>query len=175
MCRVLSPSVATMLLLMLLTVSCGKNPCKDIDCGPHGSCEKGICECDKGYTLDGDSTCNQKISSLITGVYQPVVTGCNTGSYELVIQGSNVFDDVLILVNLGGYTCDNGDDIIVEGLITSPESFILEEARYCDQYQVSGSGTITETSIIIEYSVSYGSESTGELVEETCKLTLPRA
>ena len=125
--------------------------------------------------LAADSSCNQKIAELIEGEYQANVTGCNTGSYELTIQSSNVFDDVLILVNLGGYTCDNGDDIIVEGLITSPETFVLEEARYCDQYQVSGNGTITETAIIIDYSVSYGSESTGELVEESCKLTLSRS
>ena len=125
--------------------------------------------------LASDSTCNQKISALIEGEYQASVSGCNTGNYQIVLQASNVFDDVLILVNLGGYTCSNGDEIIVEGVITSPNSFLLEEARYCDQYQISGEGTISDNSITIQYEVEYGSESTGELVQESCRVTLPRS
>lgn len=163
------------LVFCLSLVGCKENPCKDLDCGPHGVCEKGLCICEEGYTLAADSTCNQRISSLIQGVYQAKVKGCNTGNYALTIQGSNVFDDVLVLVNLGGYTCATGDELVVEAKISSPTQFKLEPATYCEQYKLSGTGTISDKKITISYDVEYvGSEATGELVTESCKVVLDR-
>lgn len=154
---------------------CKKNPCKEIDCGPYGACEKGVCLCEEGYTLASDSTCNQRISNLIQGLYRAKVKGCNTGNYDLTIQGSNVFDNVLVLVNLGGYTCSTGDEIVVEATISSPTQFTLEPATYCEQYKLNGTGTISDKKITISYDVEYvGSEATGELVTESCLVTLDR-
>lgn len=164
------------LLCLAALAGCKENPCKEVDCGPYGTCENGVCVCEEGYTLDSDSTCNQRLSSLIEGVYRANVTGCTTGDYDLTIQGSNVFDEVLVLVNLGGYTCSGGEQIVVEASISSSDQFVLESATYCDQYKLNGSGVITDEKIIITYDVEYiGSEATGELVTETCKVTLDRS
>ncbi len=154
---------------------CNKNPCKDIDCGPYGTCEKGVCICEEGYMQDADGACNQRISKLIEGVYRARVKGCNTGNYDLTIQGSNVFDNVLVLVNLGGYTCSTGDELVVEATISSPTQFTLEPATYCEQYKLNGTGTISDKKITISYDVEYvGSEATGELVTESCQVSLDR-
>lgn len=176
----MSKSCVQILVILLAVTSslsgCKKNPCKDMDCGPYGVCEKGSCICEEGYMLGVDSTCNQRISSLIEGVYRADVKGCNTGDYDLTIQGSNVFDNVLVLVNLGGYTCSSGDEIVVEATISSADQFKLEPATYCEQYKLSGTGTITDKAITIVYDVEYiGSEATGELVTESCKVTLDRS
>ncbi len=154
---------------------CKKNPCKDLDCGPYGACEKGVCICEEGYTTGTDGSCDQRISKLIEGVYRTKVKGCKTGNYDLTIQGSNVFDNVLVLVNLGGYTCSTGDEIVVEATISSQNTFTLEPATYCEQYKLNGTGTITDKTITISYNVEYvGSEATGELVTESCQVTLDR-
>lgn len=175
----MNTAYSRILLILLFIVGslsgCKKNLCKDIDCGPYGACEKGVCICEEGYMQDADGACNQRISKLIEGVYRARVKGCNTGNYALTIQGSNVFKNVLILANLGGYTCATGDEIVVEAIISSPTGFTLEPATYCEQYKLSGQGTITDKEITITYDVEYvGSEATGELITESCQVTLDR-
>lgn len=168
--------IALIPLFILGSLSgCKKNPCKDMDCGPYGACEKGVCICEEGYVIGPDGACDQRISNLIQGVYRARVKGCNTGDYDLTIQGSNVFENVLVIVNLGGYTCSTGDEIVVEATISSPTQFKLEPATYCEQYKLNGTGTISDKKITISYDVEYvGSEATGELVTESCQLTLDR-
>ncbi|MDP5172665.1 MAG: hypothetical protein NWR72_20650 [Bacteroidia bacterium] len=169
-------SCAYLFAIALLSTGCKQNPCKDKDCGAYGVCENGTCICEPGFTTDADGACNTRIAGLMKGTYDAKVSGCKTGNYKVTLLPSNVFDNILVIVNLGGYKCSNGDDVVVEAVIESPTTFKLEEARYCEQYNISGSGTISDREITIQYSVAYGgSEATGELVEETCSVKLKRS
>ena len=167
--------ILLMLPALAILSGCKEDPCKKVDCGLHGTCDSGKCQCEKGFVTVNGQPCSQKIARLVEGVYQTSVSGCSTGNYAITLQGSNVFNDILFLVNLGGYTCGAGEELVVEAKIDSPEAFTLEEAVYCEKYKLSGKGTITKDEIRIRYDVEYiGSESSGTLEKEQCLVVLER-
>ncbi len=168
-------SAAVILMLGWLAVSCTDSPCKNKDCGNYGVCEEGVCMCNPGYTLDPNGSCNLRVAKMLEGHYRPTVTGCQTGSYNFSIQASNVFDDIIVLVNLGGYTCANEEDIVVQARIENESTFTLEPGPYCSKYRLTGGGKIEKNQILIDYEVEYLNRNTNSpRVSETCKLTLKR-
>ncbi len=164
-----------LLSFLLLFSGCTSKRCQEDACGLHGSCHDNQCVCDTGYAKDEAGSCSIKMASALEGVYETDVSGCQTGNYDLTIQGSQVFDDILLLINLGGYRCDNGEKLVVEAKITSAEEFILEPSRYCEKYQISGSGRVNNGRIQLTYRVQYAaSEATGVAVEEECQVILKK-
>lgn len=164
-----------LLAVMILQAGCTSRRCQKEACGSHGSCHDNECVCDPGYAKDEDGRCSIKLAAAWEGVYNTEVSGCQTGNYVVTLQGSQVFDDILLLINLGGYRCSNGEELVVEARVTSESEFSIEPSRYCERYQISGSGQVENNRIRLDYRVQYAaSEATGTLVNEECQVILKK-
>lgn len=158
--------------LFLMTTSCGDSACKGVNCGSHGACADGNCECDPGFETATDGTCSVRTAKKLTGVYPTTSKGCKTGSYSTSIQASNIHDDILLLVGLGSYLCSNGEPIVVEAQVDGPNAFKLEPGPYCNQYRFKGTGTLDGDKIVVSYTAEY--EVNGSQVKDKCTATLER-
>jgi hypothetical protein len=161
--------------IMVLLCGCTSRRCQEDACGSHGSCHDNECLCNPGYGKDEAGKCSIRLAAAWEGVYNTDVSGCQTGNYVITLQSSQVFDDILLLINLGGYRCSNGEELVVEARVTSASKFTIEPSRYCEKYQISGSGQVENNRIRLDYRVEYAaSEATGTSVEEQCQVILKK-
>ncbi|MEL6675094.1 MAG: hypothetical protein AAFR61_22995 [Bacteroidota bacterium] len=160
--------------LMFSLQSCKSDAC-EVDCGDHGICAEEACQCEPGYELATDGSCNLRTAERLAGVYQAATTGCNTGAYSMSVQASNVDDEIMLLTNFGSYLCANGEPITMEVEITDSENFVLEPGPYCGQYNISGTGKISGNTLTITYIAEYESPlGSGTQVKDECVVTLTK-
>jgi len=154
-------------LILLGLCACNTDEaCKNIACGSHGSCAEGACQCDPGYEIGPDATCDVRTVERIARVYSGSTQGCNSGNHNVTLQASNIQDEILILVNLGNYSCDNGESVVVEAEILSPTAFKLEPGPYCGKYTFSGEGSISDDEIRITFQAEYAGISGNQIVDQ---------
>lgn len=159
-------------ILLIGLIACKTDEaCKNVACGPHGSCADGACQCEQGFELGADATCDVRTAERIARVYRGSSQGCNSGNHNVTLQASNIQDEILILVNLGNYSCDNGESIVVEAEILSPTTFKLEPGPYCGKYTFSGEGSISDSEIRIEFQAEYIGPGGNQIVDR-CVATL---
>jgi hypothetical protein len=84
----------------------------------------------------------------------------------VTLQASNIQDEILILVNLGNYTCNNGEPVVVEAEILSPTTFKLEPGPYCGKYTFSGEGSISDDEIRINFQAEYAGPGGNQIVDQ---------
>lgn len=156
------------LLLLGLSISACRTDeaCKDIACGPHGNCVEGVCQCDQGYEIGPDANCDVRTAERIARVYSGSTQGCTSGNHNVTLQASNISDEILILVNLGNYSCSNGESVVVEAEILSPTAFTLEPGPYCGKYTFSGEGSISDSEIRINFKAEYLGPGGNQIVDE---------
>ncbi len=100
--------LAALLGAFTMFSSCGEDdPCKDVDCGPNGTCFEGTCECNDGY--EGDA-CDVEWATKFLGSYlgQDVVTvstAGNVGTYNLTQPAvvTKVSESKIRISNFGGF------------------------------------------------------------------------
>ena len=158
-------------LFTFLLTSCTDEACRNVDYGDHGNCAEGACQCDQGFELGANATCDTRTAERIAGVYTANSQGCNTGNHNITLQASNIHDEILLLVNLGNYSCDNGEAITVEAEILSPTTFKLEPGPYCGKYTISGEGSISDNEITLNFQAEYVGPGGIQIVDQ-CVSTL---
>ena len=148
--------LAFLLLLSFSLFACRTDEaCKNVECGEHGNCAEGVCQCDQGFELGATVSCDVRTAERIARVYSGSSQGCNSGNHNVTLQASNIHDEILILVNLGNYVCDNEESVVVEAEILSPTTFKLEPGPYCGKYTFSGEGSISDNEITVNFQAEY--------------------
>lgn len=119
--------------------SCGEDKCKDVECGAHGTCNEGVCDCAAGYEQDTNGRCDVLINQKFVGIFEqkdsPVTTDdeayCNE-TYKTTITADATNPSKLKISNFAGsgtktiisatvsttntsiYTIDAGQEVNVE-------------------------------------------------------------
>lgn len=144
----------------MFTTSCGEtDPCKDVDCGPNGTCFEGTCECNDGF--EGDA-CDVEWATKFLGSYlgQDVVTGGtagNEGTYNLTTPAvvTKLSESKIRISNFGGFNSFLDADIEREAP-TSLTATKLDLGFTDPSGRVfTGSATITGNTISGSYRVTY--------------------
>lgn len=159
-----SPLFRTLFVLAFLasfSFGCNKDACQGLDCGFYGDCNDGNCTCDPGFLPDDQGRCEVAVATQISGTYQASNQnpGCTIPDYFLTIQQNPGQANGLLISNLGSYTCNSsGSELLINAAFTSNSQFDIDATdRYCNQYSIIGSGTISETdsSITLSYRAEY--------------------
>lgn len=131
---------------VLFFSGCDTDPCKDIDCGTNGTCVEGTCVCDAGY--EGTS-CETLQNAKFVGSYNGS-ENCTSGTYTyaLTISASSSSNTTIVLNNLYAGGTNTNATIGADGTSFTIASQALGSAT------VSGTGTISGTTVTIVYSVS---------------------
>lgn len=136
-------------ILTTLLSSCKTDECKDVNCN-NGSCKEGICLCESGYS---GANCETEERLAFVGDYS-VTDACDSGvfDYEISIaaNGDNIFE--VTVSNIGDFNFTV--DALAEG-----NSLSIEE-QTVNGYTVAGSGTLTNGTLNIDYSLTNGNGQT---------------
>lgn len=156
----------TPLLVFLLAVLAGCNPCKDVDC-VHGSCASGDCICQTGY---GTNDCSVAHNSKLSGVYRIDEECSFTGNdfYRVLLTPvpgapDKVGMDSLYrtLTRITGVLTDGGNTIDIPNIIVDGGSI-----------ESVGPGTVSSDGST--FTLHYQFISTGQEESESCQATLTR-
>ncbi len=156
-----------LLLGAMLTFApgCGDaDPCKDVDCGANGTCFEGTCACDVGYEAGTSGKCDTESRVKFYGNFN-VTEICNPGGTGTFSSAISAGTDIS-KVNISNFA-DSGLNISanVDGsAITIPSQALTINSTAAN---VSGTGTISGTTITLNYTVSGG-------FNFTCTATLVR-
>lgn len=130
---------------MLILVGCkkeqkngdnaGTSVCATVDCGPNGTCNQGICDCDEYYESN-QGKCNvlEREKFLGTFDYDETCTS-STDSYEMSITKNDMFDSLHVIrfskiwgqPNIQGKVY--GDSIKIERQLIQPNTYIVGKGK----------------------------------------------
>ena len=94
--------------------SCEEDPCKNVECGVHGTCNAGTCDCAAGYEKDTNGRCDLTWSQKFVGDYsvKDVCTDskgkASNYAYEVGIKALTAVNTVSVS-NFGGFTLTSGN------------------------------------------------------------------
>jgi len=156
--RKITLSAAFLFALALSTVfmysSCKKDLCKDVTCLNGGVCEDGTCSCATGYE-GSDCSVESRTKFLnannADASYSATENGSSSGgsNYDLTIKQSSSDVTKVLIYKLWDTFTNNTSATISGNKITfsrqSPDN---------DGYYVEGSGTISGTTISVDYTVT---------------------
>ena len=128
--------------------SCEDDPCENKDCGDFGTCLEGDCICDLGYEVDADGACTVLVRDKFVGTYSCQET-CQSGtdSYNVTISASPVGIDKIRIGNF--YNVATTVLATVDGT-----NLTIEDQTTPDNFQVVGSGSITDNIINLQFTIS---------------------
>jgi hypothetical protein len=120
-------TVLTFATIFSLASCADLNPCKNVECGTHGTCNGGDCECESGYDKNADGQCSNPWSLKFVGTYavKEVFLSSVTGkkdsvNYQVEIKQLPALN-TLGISNFGNYkissstlTVPNSDDINID-------------------------------------------------------------
>lgn len=149
------------LSLVFFFLSCEKDPCETIDCGPNGVCVDGVCDCTPGY--EGEF-CTEEMAAKFTGNYN-VSELCGSGSdvyFCMVSRIENTTDGIVF---------DNLYNRRVEVSATVNGNAIEIPLQAFDILIISGSGSLDPDTGIINLNilVDFGGGN-----EDSCHLLMER-
>lgn len=144
------------LVLSLLAVgamglySCVDDPCKDVDC-VNGTCDgvTGACICDDGYETDADGICNTLVVTKFLGQWN-TTEDCSQSapfSYNITITAGTAVNTIRIS-NFWGLFVNSVNATVSGNTVTIPS-----QEPDSDGYTVSGTGTISGTTLTLTYTV----------------------
>lgn len=93
--------------------SCEEDPCKNVECGAHGTCNAGVCDCEAGYEKDTNGRCDLLWSQKFVGDFacKDVCTDskgkASNYDYEVSVKALTAANTVSIS-NFGGFTLTSG-------------------------------------------------------------------
>ena len=162
--------------------SCGEDACAKVECGTHGKCNAGTCDCDAGYEKDTNGRCDLITSTKYTGSYTATeydqVTGAAlkvgllnskgkdsldaagklylSATYGVAVKTTTTSISKIIIEDLGSYRCINaagkGVKAQVEATVKGDSLFI--DYKECNNYW-KGKGIKSGNTITISYTNTY--------------------
>ena len=109
--------------------SCNEDLCKNVECGAHGTCNAGVCDCEAGYENDTNGRCDVISSTKFVGEFNASEFGQADGKAMQIQDKSGKLVDLkyapsikavsgnikeVTIINLGDYLCKkNGKDTLV--------------------------------------------------------------
>lgn len=145
--RIFSHPIILILSLAGFAISGCTDPCRNVDCGPNGTCvEGGACLCDTGYEgLDCLTLMKSKFAGDYTLSEVCFTTGSNT--YDCTISDSTT--DMLQL----NFTNLYNRSIILFGTVKANGTEFLIPMQELNTDSISGSGSINAegTRVTIDY------------------------
>ncbi len=177
----------------LFFTACESDPCAKTDCGVHGTCNSGVCDCATGYETDpGNGRCDVISREKFYGTYSLSETCTDksgatvTAKYDVIISDSldtpdKITTDLLVVgINgLGGYGCiDAGTKkplaYHVKANINKSAISIDEGTAACNtKFAGSGSIDVTNKIITLEYTANY-TDDKGVAQADKCKAELTK-
>ncbi len=133
------------------------DPCSDVECGAHGTCDDGTCLCDEGYE---GTLCDAKLIDKFVSSWKSTSFQCDGEQEEItfvVEQGSSI-------TTMSLYEIEDPEFVITN--ITQSENVFTIPAQVLDGTQVSGTGTINE-----DGSMSFNIDVAEDGFEWTCSGT----
>jgi hypothetical protein len=133
--------------------SCGEDdPCKDVECGVHGTCNTGTCDCEFGYELDPvNGRCDLISREKFKGTFA-VFDTCSTtktSTYTVVAtDGATIVD-----LNITGFWKGAFKNAI-KAKVDGSKITIARQEPDADKFFVEGSGTIKNGTITWTYKIS---------------------
>lgn len=156
--RKITLSAAFLFALALSTVfmysSCKKDLCKDVICQNGGVCEDGTCSCATGYE-GSDCSVESRTKFLnannADASYRATENGSVSGgsAYDLTIKQSSSDITKVLIHNLW----DNFTNNVIATVSGDKITFSRQEPD-SDGYFVVGSGTISGTTVSVDYTVT---------------------
>lgn len=153
-------------LLLIFSVACKPDVCKEVSCLNGGTCEEGVCVCPPAFS---GPDCSFLIASKFLGNYD-VVYDCSSASQTVAVElipGEN--KGRITLRNLGDYACSS--DYLVEAS-TSGDSLYISNQSVClsKAYLFSGYGKWKQDTLKIHFVVSY--DSSPGLTTDVCNVVM---
>jgi hypothetical protein len=174
-------TLATVMSLtsVVYLTSCEEDPCKTTDCGVHGTCNAGTCDCASGYEIDKvNGRCDIIVSSNFISDYtaaefdqstplKPIQVKDGTGklinlTYAGTIKAVTGDINKVTITNLGDYLCKkNGVDTKVEIPATVKGDTLTFSFTDCNNTFV-GKGILNRTAktVTFKYSNTYPLDAT---------------
>lgn len=157
------------------------DPCAKVECGPHGACNNGTCDCAPGYEKDVNGRCDLLITDKLTGKYNGEdfdTKGASVTKYTSAIEVlPNVLGKVTI-TNLGNYECKNTAtgtslEYKVEATVTGDSVSI--NSKTCNNLFV-GKGYYDKTTktLTLNYTATYTPDPTKPAVTDKNKAVLKK-
>ena len=146
-------------VILLFTFGCS-DPCKETVCENGGTCIDGTCNCPAGY--QGDS-CNHETRSFYYGTYNVHDVCTVTGVSDYTVNISEV-PDQLTKVYIANFANSFANNVIAS--VNGNQITIAVQSPDNDGRLVSGSGTLSQNTIHMSYSIS-GSTGTNTCDEST--------
>lgn len=155
------------LMMILLAVAACKNPCKDIDCGSHGSCNEGSCICETGYETDGEGRCSAEQRAKFVGMYS-CIDQCENSvndNYFCTIENSSAGIDKINIGNIYGFANN------VVTATVSGSSFTVAAQTTADNFSIEGSGSLASNGLVtFNYTITRLSDN----ATDTCTLQMTK-
>ena len=143
--------------------SCVTDKCKDVVCQNDGICIEGTCDCPAGTSGTFCDVIDRAVLLNASGVatYSVTetcsVTGAATYTVDFAASGTSL--DKILVNDFGGYTSLDGVAMTVSGTTVTVANQTISG------YTVSGTGTISGSTITMNYTISAGGAT------ETCSGT----
>lgn len=140
--------ITTLLMISFLTslviIACKKeddkttptDQCLTTDCGSHGSCDQGICECEENYEKDAAGKCEKLARVKFLGEYN-VSEACDysSSSYTANFTVQNNDADSIVRISNIWNSFNNvigvikGDSVFVRRQITNNNHFVVGSGK----------------------------------------------
>lgn len=143
--------------MVVFAPACGdKDACKDVDCGPNGTCFEGICECIDGYE---GTACETEWVTKFLGSYTGT-DGCG-GTLTKPVTISKLTTETVRITNFGGFDSYVDATISLENA-SSASAQVISLNNYQDPAgrKFSGTGKISGNTINMTYVVTYSDNTT---------------
>ena len=135
------------LVLATMFTACAPPACQDVDCGDHGTCFEGACECAPGWQ---GIKCQTKSIDMLAGKYQAQETCDSIPGPEYLEEIAPGADEThAIIKNFG----NSGADLPVEIISGGKLAFTNVDWNISGKtYKLSGSSERDFGSLVIDYS-----------------------
>lgn len=97
------------ILFLFLAFSAGCK-CAFKNCGSHGDCNAGVCECEEGYELDAKGKCETEIRSKFIGTWESYMCGQST-AHQIVISPVAGKANTVLIENFADLECTPGNRV----------------------------------------------------------------
>ncbi len=109
--------------------SCNEDLCKNVDCGAHGTCKEGVCDCEAGYETDTNGRCDLLSNQKFVGKFKQIDKAQTTAdtafcseTYDIVIKAVAANISKIEIDNFAG----SGTKFLATIPSTAPTTFTID-------------------------------------------------